>query len=71
MKIAKFSTKSALFRYFWAGIFKKNIVIFEINTLKFVNLQNFARKTKIPEFGTKNALLHTWVFLDWNFKKLL
>ena len=31
----KFGTKNALFGYFWARILK-NIVIFEISTLKFV-----------------------------------
>ena len=33
-----------------------NIVIFEISTFELVYLQNFAKKTKIPKFGTKNAL---------------
>ena len=35
--------------------FEKNIVIFEISTLKFVCMQNFTKKQKIPKFGTKNA----------------
>ena len=41
------------------GIFgleiKKTFVIFEINTLIFVYSQNFAKKKKMPKFGTKNA----------------
>ena len=45
---------------FW-GIFQqefyKNIVIFEINTLKLVNFQNFAKSQKMSKFKTKNAFL--------------
>ena len=37
--------------------FQKSIVIFEISTLKYVELQNFAKKAKMPKFRTKNALL--------------
>ena len=48
----KFETKNALFGHFWTSILK-NLFIFEISTLKFVYLQNFARKTKMPKFGTK------------------
>ena len=36
-----FLTKNALFVYFKASIFGENVVIFEINTLKFVEFQNF------------------------------
>ena len=54
--IEHFLTKNPLFGYFWARIFKKAIVIFEISTLKFVYLQNLAKKTKMPKFGTKNVL---------------
>ena len=44
----------------YLGIFgldlkKKTIVIFEISTLKFVSLENFAEK-KMPKFGIKNVL---------------
>ena len=35
--------------------FENTIVIFEISTLKFVQLQNFAKK-RTPKFGTKNVL---------------
>ena len=53
--MSKFGTKNALFGHFWASIFK-NLVKFEISTFQFVYLQNFARKTKMPKFETKNAL---------------
>ena len=33
--------------------FKKTIVIFLINTLKFAYLQTFAKKAKMPKFGPK------------------
>ena len=36
--------------------FEKAIVIFEISTLEYVILQNFAKEIKMPKFGTKNAL---------------
>ena len=36
--------------------FEHIIVIFEISTLEFIQLQNFEKKTKMPKFGTKNAL---------------
>ena len=41
---------------FLSKISRKAIVIFEIGTVKFVYLQNFTKKTKIPKFVTKNAL---------------
>ena len=62
-KMSKFGIKNALFGIFdqecliWvlqAKIFKKSIVMFEISTLKFVYLQNFAKKTKAPKFVLKN-----------------
>ena len=44
----KFRTKSALFWYYFFGIFglkfEKIIVIFGISTLEFVKLQNFKKK---------------------------
>ena len=49
----KFGTKNAVFGYFWARIYKGIIVIFEINTLKFVNLQNFTKKRKCLNLGPK------------------
>ena len=60
--MSKFGTKNTLLGHFWASILK-NIVIFEISTLQFAQLQNFARKTKMPQLGTKDALFHIWVFL--------
>ena len=54
-------TKDALFRYFWARILRKAIVIFEISTLKFVYLQNLTKKQKCLNFGPKSPY---WVFLD-------
>ena len=35
----KFGTKNALFGYFWARILK-SFVIYEISTLKFVNIES-------------------------------
>ena len=53
-----FLTKNALFGYFWARIFIKTIVIFEISILKFAYLQNFLKnqkclnlEPKMPDFG--------------------
>ena len=48
--------------------FLKTIVIFEISTLKFVKLQNFPKKQKCLNLGPK---MPYWVFLGYNFKKLL
>ena len=66
-------TKNALFGYFGAKIKKKTIVTFKVDTLKFVKLQNFAKKTNKSKFVTKNALQSTfdqgcliWVFLGKN-----
>ena len=36
--------------------FENNIVIFEISTLEFVSLQNFAKKQKCLNLGTKLCL---------------
>ena len=36
--------------------FENAIVIFEMSTLEYVILQNFAKEIKMPKFGTKNAL---------------
>ena len=66
----KFGTKSALFRYFWARILKKTIVIFEISTFELVWLQNFVKKQKYPNYGPEMPFLGSfdqkcliWVFL--------
>lgn len=41
--------------------FENNIVIFEISTLQFVYFENFVKKWKCLNFGTKNALFwHFW-----------
>ena len=40
----KLCIKSALYGYFFGRIKKKTIVVFEINSLKFAYLQNFAKK---------------------------
>ena len=37
--------------------FKNNIVIFEISTLEFVKLQNFAKKQKCLNLGPKTPYL--------------
>ena len=53
--IAKFckETKIPKFGYFWAKIFKKFIVRFEISTSKFAYLQNFTKKQECLNLGTK------------------
>ena len=53
------------------GIFKlelsKTIVIFKISILKFIYLQNFAKKI-MPKFGTKSALLgYSWARIIKNY----
>ena len=40
-----FETKNALFGSFWARMFKKNFIIFEINPLKFVRHESLTRTT--------------------------
>ena len=61
-KMLKFGTKNALLSIFdekcltWVFLgknFKKTIVIFEISTLKFVYLQNFTKKQKCLNLGSK------------------
>ena len=39
-----FLRKNVLFVYFKARILGESVVIFEINTLKFIELQNFFKK---------------------------
>ena len=56
----------------YLGIFglklKKTIVIFEISTLQFVKLQNFAKKQKCLICDQKCFI---WVVLDQNFKTIV
>ena len=60
-KKLKFGTKNALFQYFWARIFKKLVVMFEISTLKFLSiLQNFAKKQLCLNLAPK--MLHLGIF---------
>ena len=48
--------------------FEKAIAIFEISTLKFVSMQNFAEKPKIPKFGGRNALFgYFWARILENY----
>ena len=54
-KMPIFRTKNALWGIFELE-FEKAIVIFEMSTLEYVILQNFAKEIKMPKFGTKNAL---------------
>ena len=51
-KMPKFGTKNAWFGYFGLE-FENNLVIFEISTLEFVWLQNFAKKQKCLNLGPK------------------
>ena len=58
--------------------FENNIVIFEINTLKFVQLQNFAEKQKclnlgpdMPYLGSFDQKCLIWVVLGNNFRKTI
>ena len=47
--------------------FENNIVIFEISIFEFVFSATFCEKTKMPKFGTKNALFgYFWagIFLE-------
>ena len=50
-----FLTKNALFGYFRSRIFKRTNFLFQISTLKFVKLQNFAKRKNL-RFVTKIAL---------------
>ena len=52
-----FLTNNVLFWYFSERISKIAIAIFEISTLKFLSLQNFAKKTKMPKFWAKQPVL--------------
>ena len=55
-KNVKIWDQKCLIWVFQGQNFKKTIVVFEINTLKFVQQQNVLTKQKLPEFGTSNAL---------------
>ena len=50
-------TENALLGYFWARIFKKTIVIFEISTLKLLYLQIFTKKQKCLSLEPKMSNL--------------
>ena len=52
-KIPKFGIKSALFGYFGLTLLKKTVVMFEISTLKFFLLQNFVKRQKLLNLGSK------------------
>ena len=74
-KMPKFSTKNALFGYFWLE-FENNIVIFEINTPNLSKCK-ISRKNKMPKFGFKNTWFayfgdgiwkyycHNWNLCPW------
>ena len=73
MKMPKFGTKSALFGYFWARILKNYCHIWDqhpqicqkwvfnsyskFQCLRISVIAKFCEETKMPKFGTKNALL--------------
>ena len=44
----------------WEPEFENNIVIFEISTVEFVCLQNFAKKQKCLNLGSKMPYLGTF-----------
>ena len=56
MKRPKFETKSPYFGIFRLE-FKKTIVIFEVSALEFVYLQNFVKKQKCLNLGSKMRYL--------------
>ena len=67
-------TKNAWFGYFWAGILE-NCFHIRNQHLRISVVSKFCEETKVPKFGTKNALLGIfdqecliWVFLGNNYK---
>ena len=75
--MSKFGAKNSWFGYFGLE-FENNIVIFEISTLEFVWLQNFAKKQKclnlepkMPYLGVFDQKCLIWVFLGKNFKNAI
>ena len=69
IKILKFRTKNALIGCSGQQL-RKTIVIFEISTLQFAYLQNL-QKTKMPKFGTKNALSgYFWARILKNYRHI-
>ena len=75
--MSKFGAKNSWFEYFGLE-FENNIVIFEISTLEFVWLQNFAKKQKclnlepkMPYLGVFDQKCLIWVFLGKNFKNTI
>ena len=55
----KFGTKIALFRYFLTAILKENRNIGNQDS-RFCLIAKFWEKTKMPKFGTKDALFVIW-----------
>ena len=55
MKMSKFATKSAFFGYFLARILNNNYHIWNLH-LQISVITKFCEETKMPKFGTKNAL---------------
>ena len=68
MKVLQFRTKSALFGYFWTGIWKYCCHIWNLCP-RTCTIANFRAKMKLFKFGTKDALFA--YFLAALFKKLL
>ena len=58
MRYWVFLTKNTLFGYFWARILE-NFFIFEISTLNFAKLLNFAKKQKLLNLGLN---IHLGIF---------
>ena len=56
----------------YVGIFGlelgNNMIMFEMNTLEFVQVQSFVKKHKMPKFGTKNVLFG---FFGLEFQKAI
>ena len=56
--------KMGYFGMFLLGV-EKNILIFEISTLKFVWYQNFVKKWKCVKSGTKMTCLGVFLIIIW------
>ena len=54
-KMPKFATKTALFGFFWTGIWKRYCHIWGRRP-RICLIAKFRGKTKMPKFGTRNAL---------------
>ena len=67
IKMPKFGTKSALFWYFWAGIWQQYCHILN-QQLRMCLTAIFCRKTETTKFGTKNALFgYFWTRIVTNY----